>query len=107
MHKTITAKNSSLKGSSLFFHNLEVASVESGVLRLQVPNDRAAHCRINQFLKTHRLPVVLDVRGETAYLKSRETGRDVVVANFPRWNEPGACAKISRSLGALVEKKAA
>ncbi len=107
MHKIITAKNSSLKGSSLYFHNLEVARVDSGVLRLQVPADRVAHCRINQFLKSRDLPVVLNVRGETCYLKSRETGRDVVVANFPRWNEPGACAVINRSLGALVEKKAA
>lgn len=109
MHKIITRKNSSLKGSSLYFHNLRIASLDSGVLRLEVPDDRVAQCRINQFLKAHDLPVVLKTQGEGVVLESRESKRDIVRGNFPRWNEPGACVVINRSVSSLQtqEKKAA
>jgi hypothetical protein len=111
MHKTITAKNTSLVGSSLHFHNLEVASIDRGVLRLQVPADRAAHCRINQFLASRQIPAAIDVTQDGCVTLRRVFEREKVLAKayLPRWNDAGACAVLSKNLASLnlEEKKAA
>lgn len=112
MNRTITYKNSSLKGSTLRYHNLVIAhhDTTTGILRLNVlASDRACHTRVNQFLKQQNLPVVLEVNADhkTAYLLHRETKKDIASGEFPSWNSPHATIELVKQLGGLGLKKAA